>query len=59
MDGAQAAPTRNTVVRQVRVGGRYAGAEADAGSYGALVFGLLSLPAQGVAALVMSIAGWL
>ncbi len=33
--------------------------EADAGAYGALVFGLLSLPVQGVAALVMSIAGWL
>ncbi|MER5787943.1 hypothetical protein [Streptomyces sp. NPDC001980] len=37
--------------------GRYRGKEADAAPYGALIFGLLSLPVQGVVALVMSIAG--
>ncbi|MFD4600212.1 hypothetical protein ACFWPQ_19560 [Streptomyces sp. NPDC058464] len=39
--------------------GRYKGSEADAPRWGALIFGVLSLPVQGVVALVMSIAGWL
>ncbi|MFF7471031.1 hypothetical protein [Streptomyces sp. NPDC008092] len=41
------------------VWGREQGSEADAGRWGALVFGVLSLFVQGVVALVMSIAGWL
>ncbi|MEU9344655.1 hypothetical protein AB0D74_26000 [Streptomyces sp. NPDC048278] len=39
--------------------GRHTGATADAAPYGALFFGLLSLPVQLVVAVVMSIAGWL
>ncbi|MFF4118411.1 hypothetical protein [Streptomyces sp. NPDC001714] len=39
--------------------GRYGGLDADSARWGALIFGVLSLPIQGVVALVMSIAGWL
>ncbi|MGW7540880.1 hypothetical protein ACWGKQ_07135 [Streptomyces sp. NPDC054770] len=38
---------------------RYRGWGADVARYRALIFGCLSLPVQGVVALVMSIAGWL
>ncbi|MER6220460.1 hypothetical protein ABT189_07640 [Streptomyces sp900105755] len=34
---------------------RHRGTDADAGSYGALIFGVASLPVQGVVALVMAI----
>ncbi|MFJ8489717.1 hypothetical protein ACIRBZ_15305 [Streptomyces sp. NPDC094038] len=39
--------------------GKHTGETADAAPYGALFFGLLSLPVQLVVAMVMSIAGWL
>ncbi|MFK0151252.1 hypothetical protein ACIQVK_04110 [Streptomyces sp. NPDC090493] len=39
--------------------GRHEGVTADAAPYGALIFGVLSLPVQLVVAIVMTIAGWL
>ncbi|MFF5143255.1 hypothetical protein ACFY6U_26580 [Streptomyces sp. NPDC013157] len=39
--------------------GEHTGVTADAAPWGALLFGLLSLPVQLVVAVVMSIAGWL
>ncbi|WP_217546505.1 hypothetical protein [Streptomyces sp. GbtcB6] len=39
--------------------GRYTGVEADAAPYGALIFGVLSLLVQLMAAVIMSIGGWL